>query len=720
MATFATQTRSNSRDQHSFSSQNQKSGSQNPFLSNPFNKNPFSPNPEEASDKKQAQQYPDNGVAQLCSFFKGTGTPVVQTRLKIGQRKNKEEGDLVQKMPETEPEAETKNETGMPSSLRSGLESLSGEDLSGVRVHRNSSKPEAIDAHAYAQGQNIHLAPGQEKHLPHEGWHVVQQMQGRVQPTIQKKSTLINDDDKLEQEADVMGNKAVQLKSKDSSDNAKKPETSTNTKNSSNTGVVQRAMKFEYQFKNNYLKMDNGSEVHGLPRKFGPRDYIIHDSSGATLETETGGQIEFETTWEKKWSKLLAQITAIQNMAKKMDSQPIDEVGSDGNMYRKFPADWDIQHLRANAGFSMADTGRWTRQQKDGDAEVMNADTNKDYENFRSSMSYASDDNIIEKIPNGEKVFVHYKSSDGKWSRIEYNGTLGWIWSGSLTGMETKNFEAENKDAIGVKSDKPIKAGEKLLVEVTDSSWAPYTQISESFELEQYESYLQQYDPALGPGIITDTKQLLLNNNPETAPKGETLGDKAIREQAFLDENNKLRNLLLIISQYIQKGTKQEEDNGTGSAKYTFNLMSRTHFGSIFSSMNKKEQVLFTQMVKDLKKGIIPTMGLTTSTKMFKYGTGTGYNPTIYNWLLSITMGGDILSSRSEYASELPAAMGRFKLGEEKGKNKELVRFEARNDSTIPNFPVLDQLDDHALKHFTAAMTNRPRDTGKGGTGLEW
>jgi hypothetical protein len=29
-----------------------------------------------------------------------------------------------------------------------------------------------------------HLAPGQDSHLPHEPWHLVQQRQGRVKPTL--------------------------------------------------------------------------------------------------------------------------------------------------------------------------------------------------------------------------------------------------------------------------------------------------------------------------------------------------------------------------------------------------------------------------------------------------------------------------------------------------------------------------------------------------------
>lgn len=109
-------------------------------------------------------------------------------------------------------EAPAPNNTGMPDNLKAGVESLSGMDMSGVRVHRNSPEPAKVGAHAYAQGTDIHLASGQEQHLPHEAWHVVQQAQGRVQPTRQAKGVAINDDTGLETEADVMGAKATQLK----------------------------------------------------------------------------------------------------------------------------------------------------------------------------------------------------------------------------------------------------------------------------------------------------------------------------------------------------------------------------------------------------------------------------------------------------------------------------------------------------------------------------
>ncbi len=102
------------------------------------------------------------------------------------------------------------NQTGLPDGLKAGIEQLSGVALDDVKVHYNSSQPATLQAHAYAQGTDIHIAPGQEKHLPHEAWHVVQQKQGRVKPTMQLKGTVpVNDDAGLEKEADVMGAKSL-------------------------------------------------------------------------------------------------------------------------------------------------------------------------------------------------------------------------------------------------------------------------------------------------------------------------------------------------------------------------------------------------------------------------------------------------------------------------------------------------------------------------------
>ncbi|CAM1340453.1 eCIS core domain-containing protein [Tenacibaculum amylolyticum] len=102
-----------------------------------------------------------------------------------------------------------KNNTGLPDNLKTGIENLSGYSMDDIKVHYNSDKPAKLKAHAYAQGTDIHIASGQEKHLPHEAWHVVQQKQGRVQATTQMKGIGVNDNSILEKEADVMGKKAL-------------------------------------------------------------------------------------------------------------------------------------------------------------------------------------------------------------------------------------------------------------------------------------------------------------------------------------------------------------------------------------------------------------------------------------------------------------------------------------------------------------------------------
>jgi hypothetical protein len=109
-------------------------------------------------------------------------------------------------------QAKPENKTGLPDNLKSGVEALSGYSMNDVRVHYNSPKPAQLQALAYTQGTDIHVAPDQERHLPHEAWHVVQQMQGRVQPTMRLQGMNVNDEEGLEHEADVMGGRVIQQK----------------------------------------------------------------------------------------------------------------------------------------------------------------------------------------------------------------------------------------------------------------------------------------------------------------------------------------------------------------------------------------------------------------------------------------------------------------------------------------------------------------------------
>ncbi|WP_299716493.1 DUF4157 domain-containing protein [uncultured Tenacibaculum sp.] len=165
----------------------------------------------ESKTKKSPNKNSSNQAAQLKDNREASEKQnLLQSNLnnssKVLQQKEKAENIS------NAPIQRVENKTGLPDQLKSGIESLSGMDMSDTRVHYNSSAPAQLQAHAFAQGNNIHIAPGQEQHLPHEAWHVVQQKQGRVKATKQLKGkTAINDDAGLEKEADIMGAKAMQV-----------------------------------------------------------------------------------------------------------------------------------------------------------------------------------------------------------------------------------------------------------------------------------------------------------------------------------------------------------------------------------------------------------------------------------------------------------------------------------------------------------------------------
>lgn len=98
--------------------------------------------------------------------------------------------------------SEQKNSTGIPPEMKIRMENLHGFSLDNVRVYYNSSYPSTVDAVALAEGLNIYLAPGQESYLSHELRHIIQQSERLVEPTLEQNGVLINDDEKLEKEAE--------------------------------------------------------------------------------------------------------------------------------------------------------------------------------------------------------------------------------------------------------------------------------------------------------------------------------------------------------------------------------------------------------------------------------------------------------------------------------------------------------------------------------------
>jgi hypothetical protein len=163
----------------------------------------FADNRPEADEVRQMQRLADNAPRTV-------GHRAMQDSMRTVQRRASSPSiEYSPRMAAQRQAQQAINRTGLPDTLKSGVEALSGMSLDHVRVHYNSSRPAQLNAHAYAQGSDIHLASGQEHHLPHEAWHVVQQAQGRVPPTMDVAGHPVNDDPTLENEADAMGGKAL-------------------------------------------------------------------------------------------------------------------------------------------------------------------------------------------------------------------------------------------------------------------------------------------------------------------------------------------------------------------------------------------------------------------------------------------------------------------------------------------------------------------------------
>ena len=110
--------------------------------------------------------------------------------------------EVIQKVPE-QPKKQTPNLTGIPTQMKLDFERRSGLSFDDVRVHYNSDKPRKIGALAYTQIPQVHIGPGQERHLRHELGHVVQQKRGIVRPTTWINGLPVNDSLELEKSANT-------------------------------------------------------------------------------------------------------------------------------------------------------------------------------------------------------------------------------------------------------------------------------------------------------------------------------------------------------------------------------------------------------------------------------------------------------------------------------------------------------------------------------------
>jgi hypothetical protein len=357
-------------------------------------------------------------------------------------------------------------------------------------------------------------------------------------------------------------------------------------------------MKFEFQTRNHIFRNDGKSQKL-LDRKYGPKDFLVDGGSykkGAkleiTLESETGGVLEFETGWLRKWDELKASIKKAVQMTQEMNDAPKSKFN---NKRKEFP--FDVSHLRTGSAKEMQ-RGFWY----------------------------------------------------------------------SKPGME------------GGDQEKILGKEESLEVEINDPKWIAGIQSSESFLLEQYESYLIDHEwPHYKDNAIKYVEKILsldIANTRHLSPI----------------ELLRLRNFLLIITNYIMRGQGGEISDRLGAfidvngkaAKQAFTLMSRTKFSSIYTKLlSLKAKKSFVEIVQHdlILKMIDPKLNRKSMFFIKGYGLKTHHQgPTIYDWLVGIYSNKDLLSGISD-------AMGRYPVKTEKRiKDRYLVKFETRNTTKAVEF----------------------------------
>lgn len=223
------------------------------------------------------------------------------------------------------------NDTGMPNSLKAGIEALSGMDMTGVRVLHNSDKPAQLNALAYARGNEIHLGPGQEQHLPHEAWHVVQQAQGRVRPTLQLAGVEVNDDEGLEREADLMGAEALMATGGRAS--SAPPQLVAMV-----SGPLQRIVIDEMSFNKREGEDDDSLEFGDMFRGDSDVERLIIDEY---MEREPGAEFDHNAAWKAE-IKLRAEL--IEGM-RLINAQGLFNYNWEGHDW-SMPADWEVIRTR--------------------------------------------------------------------------------------------------------------------------------------------------------------------------------------------------------------------------------------------------------------------------------------------------------------------------------------------------------------------------------------
>ncbi|MGA9995842.1 MAG: DUF4157 domain-containing protein [Pyrinomonadaceae bacterium] len=298
-----------------------------------------------------------------------------------------------------------------------------------------------------------------------------------------------------------------------------------------------------------------------------------------------------------------------------------------------------------------------------------------------------------------------------------------------------------------LRSEGLLKKGEKLEVDIQDSTFTAAIQSTEGFALAQYESSLKEHErPGFVDPVIKRAQDII--NDAQKASK--------ISSTVKLDN---LRGLLQVIINYIMNAQdRPSTDEKVSPVKARFRLMSRTSFSAMFNSvLSADEQKLFKEIVKS--DAIPKALGLAGTDEFFPGGYWGHFGDlwalfqggkvialasedkntihpcsskkktpgidssscgtkvantqiTINEWLNSIVkQTKDALSPPPRGGSE---SMGKFDV-QTKGQEKDLVVFETRGETNRNRNQPADKWVAYADEVFGQAAACRPR----AGTGTE-
>lgn len=241
--------------------------------------------------------------------------------------------------------AEKPNLTGIPTQMKLDYERLSGLSFDDVRVHYHSDRPAKLGALAYTQGAQVYMGPGQERHLPHELGHVIQQKLGLVRPTGTIGGIPLNDSPELERTADQP---PVQRKADPQTSQAEQSPVHTG----SGTQVVQR--KIEYSKKTgSFVVTQVRVEIdkRKFPKQSGSdRSHTISDKDVQIYVRDFMNELLCGNVDDQKWLEVEKALVGIRGNDN--DGEVNNLMGKLKSLYNDFTTNEDESCL-----INMANTG---------------------------------------------------------------------------------------------------------------------------------------------------------------------------------------------------------------------------------------------------------------------------------------------------------------------------------------------------------------------------